>query len=34
MDISGLKTVDNGGNALIGDYITSNKPFLFFGGDS
>jgi len=29
MDISGLKTVDNGGNALTGDYITSNKPFYF-----
>jgi hypothetical protein len=34
MDVSGLKTVDNEGNALTGDYIASNKPFLFFGGDS
>lgn len=29
MDISGLKSVDNGGNALAGDYITSEKPFYF-----
>lgn len=29
MDISGLKSIDNGGNALTGDYITSNKPFYF-----
>jgi len=29
MDISSLKSVDNGGNALTGDYITSNKPFYF-----
>jgi hypothetical protein len=29
MDISGLKSVDNGGNALTGDFITSNKPFYF-----
>ena len=29
MDISGLKSVDNGGNALIGDFITSGKPFYF-----
>ncbi|MCD0477916.1 rhamnogalacturonan acetylesterase [Chryseobacterium sp. LC2016-29] len=29
MDISGLKSVDNGGNALIGDFITSDKPFYF-----
>lgn len=29
MDISGLKSVDNGGNALPGDYITSDKPFYF-----
>lgn len=29
MDISGLESVDNGGNALIGDYITSEKPFYF-----
>jgi hypothetical protein len=29
MDISGLKSIDNGGNALKGDYITSNKPFYF-----
>ncbi|MCI3935816.1 rhamnogalacturonan acetylesterase [Chryseobacterium aahli] len=29
MDISGLKSVDNGGNALTGDYITSDKPFYF-----
>jgi len=29
MDISNLKSVDNGGNALKGDFITSNKPFYF-----
>ena len=29
MDISGLKSVDNGRNALTGDYITSDKPFYF-----
>jgi lysophospholipase L1-like esterase len=29
MDISGLKTVDNGGNALKGDFITGDKPFYF-----
>jgi len=29
MDVSGLKSVDNGGNALTGDYITSDKPFYF-----
>ncbi|MEY8759108.1 rhamnogalacturonan acetylesterase [Chryseobacterium tongliaoense] len=29
MDISNLKSVDRGGNALTGDYITSNKPFYF-----
>ncbi|MPT30480.1 MAG: rhamnogalacturonan acetylesterase [Chryseobacterium sp.] len=29
MDISGLKTVDNGGSALTGDFITSEKPFYF-----
>jgi hypothetical protein len=29
MDISGLKSVDNGGNALTGDFITSEKPFYF-----
>lgn len=29
MDISGLKSVDNGGNALSGDFITSDKPFYF-----
>jgi hypothetical protein len=29
MDISGLKSVDNGGNALTGDYITSDRPFYF-----
>ncbi|UPQ76094.1 rhamnogalacturonan acetylesterase [Chryseobacterium nepalense] len=29
MDISGLKAVDNGGNALTGDFITSDKPFYF-----
>lgn len=29
MDISGLKSVDNGGNALTEDYITSDKPFYF-----
>lgn len=29
MDISGLKSVDNGGNALTRDYITSDKPFYF-----
>ena len=29
MDISDLKSVENGGNALTGDFITSNKPFYF-----
>lgn len=29
MDISGLKSVDNGRNALTGDFITSDKPFYF-----
>lgn len=29
MDISALKSIDNGGNALIGDFITSDKPFYF-----
>jgi len=29
MDISGLKSVDNGGNALTGDFIASDKPFYF-----
>lgn len=29
MDISGLKSVDNGGNALTGDFITSEKPVYF-----
>lgn len=29
MDISGLKSVDNGGDALTGDFITSDKPFYF-----
>ncbi len=29
MDISGLKSVDNGRNALTGDYITSERPFYF-----
>jgi lysophospholipase L1-like esterase len=29
MDISGLKSMDNGGNALTGDFITSDKPFYF-----
>ncbi|AYN02079.1 rhamnogalacturonan acetylesterase [Chryseobacterium sp. 3008163] len=29
MDISGLKSVDNGGNALTGDFITSDKTFYF-----
>jgi lysophospholipase L1-like esterase len=29
MDISGLKSVDNGENALTGDFITSEKPFYF-----
>lgn len=29
MDISNLKSVDNGGNALTGDYITSDEPFYF-----
>ncbi|MCU7616887.1 rhamnogalacturonan acetylesterase [Chryseobacterium sp. PBS4-4] len=29
VDISGLKSIDNGGNALTGDYITSDKPFYF-----
>ena len=27
MDISGLKAVDNGGNALTGDFITSDNHF-------
>lgn len=29
MDISRLKSVDNGGNALTGDFITSDKQFYF-----
>ncbi|MBO6185964.1 MAG: rhamnogalacturonan acetylesterase [Chryseobacterium sp.] len=29
MDVSGLKSIDNGGNALTGDFITSEKPFYF-----
>lgn len=29
MDVSGLKSVNNGGNALTGDFITSDKPFYF-----
>lgn len=29
MDISGLKSIDNGGNTLTGDCITSDKPFYF-----
>ena len=29
MDISSLKSVDIGGNALTGDFITSDKPFCF-----
>ncbi|KQT33887.1 rhamnogalacturonan acetylesterase [Chryseobacterium sp. Leaf405] len=29
MDISGLKSIDNGGNALKRDFITSDKPFYF-----
>lgn len=29
MDISGLKSVDNDGHALKGDFITSDKPFYF-----
>lgn len=29
MDVSNLKSVDNGGNALTGDFITSDKPFYF-----
>lgn len=29
MDVSNLKSVDNGGNALKGDFITSDKPFYF-----
>lgn len=29
MDISSLKSFDNGGNALTGDYITSDKSFYF-----
>ena len=29
MDISGLKAVDNSGNTLTGDFITSDKPFYF-----
>jgi len=28
-DISGLRSFDNGGNALTGDFITSDKPFYF-----
>ncbi|CAH0246468.1 rhamnogalacturonan acetylesterase [Chryseobacterium sp. Bi04] len=29
MDISNLKSIDRRGNALTGDYITSDKPFYF-----
>lgn len=29
MDISDLQSVDNEGNALTGDFITSDKPFYF-----
>nr|WP_314492667.1 rhamnogalacturonan acetylesterase [uncultured Chryseobacterium sp.] len=29
MNISGLKSVDRGGNPLTGDFITSDKPFYF-----
>lgn len=29
MDIFGLKSIDRGGNALTGDFITSAKPFYF-----
>lgn len=29
MDISELKSFGHGGNALMGDYITSDKPFYF-----
>ncbi|MCQ9641000.1 rhamnogalacturonan acetylesterase [Chryseobacterium sp. WG14] len=29
MDISSLKSIDRRGNALTGDYITSDKPFYF-----
>ena len=29
MDISALKSVDHGGSALKGDFITSDKPFYF-----
>lgn len=29
MDVSGLKSADNGGNALTGDFITGDKPFYF-----
>ena len=29
MDTSGLTSVDRGGNALTGDFITSSKPFYF-----
>lgn len=29
MDISGLKSVDRGGNPLKGDFITGDKPFYF-----
>ena len=29
MDVSGLKSIDNGGNALTGDFITGDKPFYF-----
>lgn len=29
MHVSGLKSVDNGGNALKGDFITSDRPFYF-----
>ncbi|KAA0126785.1 rhamnogalacturonan acetylesterase [Chryseobacterium sp. SN22] len=29
MDISGLQSVDNGGNPLTGDFITGDRPFYF-----
>ncbi|WP_261511893.1 rhamnogalacturonan acetylesterase [Chryseobacterium paludis] len=29
MDISNIKSVDRGGNALKGDFITSDRPFYF-----
>lgn len=29
MDVSGLKSIDTGGNALKGDFIMSDKPFYF-----